>query len=63
MAPDAPMADFVDLYLELVRRGAKPDDPRLAALCELMTDEDLARGKAALGELWLRAELFPARPN
>jgi hypothetical protein len=55
--------DFAGLYLELVRRGGRPNDVRLAALTEAMTAGELERAKAALGELWLRAEPPPARPN
>jgi hypothetical protein len=63
MPSDAPVADFAELYLELVRRRARPDDPRLAALMDGMSPAEVERCKAALGELWLQSEPRPARLN
>ena len=34
-----------------------------AASMDMMSDEELARSKAAIAELWLMAEPPPARPN
>jgi hypothetical protein len=61
--PDVTEIDFVGLYLEIIRRGARPDDPRLAAMLDVMTDEQLEQGRKALGELWLQAEPVPAKAN
>jgi hypothetical protein len=55
--------DLVDLYLELALSGAKADDPRLVALMAAMSPEQLERGKEAIGELLLRHEPLPAKPN
>jgi hypothetical protein len=62
-ASDAPVLDFADLYVALVRSGARGDDGRLVRLADAMTDDELKRAKAGLGEMWLRAEPRPARPN
>jgi hypothetical protein len=59
----APVLDVCDLYLEHVRRGARPDDPRLHMLMHAMSDDECERAKAAIRELWLQAEPRPARPN
>jgi hypothetical protein len=60
--PDATKLDFVGLCIEIVRRGARPDDPRLSAMLRLMTDDERERGRKALGELWL-AQLITGPPN
>ena len=60
---DAPVADCADLYLEIVKRGARPDNSRLRMLMSAMSDEECERAKAAIAELWLTAQPIPARPN
>jgi hypothetical protein len=54
--------DCADLYIALVRRGARPDDVRLAALGNVMTEAELERCRAAISTLWLQAQLS-GRPN
>lgn len=63
-APTLPGAsDFVGLYLEIVRRGAKVDDPRLAAMLDAMSPDELQRARRAIGELWLRSGPITGAPN
>jgi hypothetical protein len=57
------LSDNGELYLEVLRSGARPADLRLALLAAMMTDAERARARAAIGALWLEAEPRPARPN
>lgn len=58
------MADLVAVYLEIaLADGAKADDERLAALRDLMTDEEIERAKEAIGAELLRREPAPPRAN
>ena len=62
-APTLPDAtDFIGLYLEIIRRGAGPDDPRVTAMLSLMSRDELHRGQRAIGELWL-AQPITGPPN
>jgi hypothetical protein len=62
-APTLPEAsDFVGLYLEIVRRGARVADPRLAAMLSVMSRDELRRSQRAIGELWLE-QLITGPPN
>jgi len=56
-------ADIVAVYLEIALNGAKPDDPRLAALMDAMSNEELQRAKERIGLELLRRQLPPARPH
>jgi hypothetical protein len=55
--------DCADLYVAIVTRGARPDDPRLAMLRTVMSGADVERAKATIAELWLGAEPAPQRPH
>ena len=57
------LSDNGELYLEVLRSGARPADLRLKLLAAMMTDDERARAKATIGALWLEAEVRPARPN
>jgi hypothetical protein len=55
--------DLLAAYLEIaLADGARADDPRLALLCDLMSDDEIKRAKEAIGTEWLRRETL-ARPN
>jgi hypothetical protein len=54
----------VAAYLEIaLADGARPDDPRLAVLCDAMTNDQLERAKQAIGAELLRREPVPPRAN
>lgn len=55
--------DIVDVYDRLVIDGAGPDDPHLAALREVMTNDELERAKQAIAWELLRREPTPPRAN
>jgi hypothetical protein len=57
------LSDNGELYLEVLRSGARPADLRLKLLAALMTDDERARCRETIGALWLRSEPMPARPN
>jgi hypothetical protein len=61
-APDVTELDSAGVYVELVRRRVRGDDVRLVALGTVMSDDELARCREAIGALWLMAEPS-GRPN
>lgn len=60
---DADVVTLVELYLRVATSGARPDDPRLAALMNGMTNDELERTKQAIGLELLLRQPIPPRPQ
>jgi hypothetical protein len=54
---------LADLYIRLAFSGAKPDDPRLAVLADVMTNEELGQAKERIGLELLRGQPVPPKAN
>lgn len=58
-----PLPDIVEAYLQIAFNGARPDDPRLAALLDAMSNEEIERAKKEIAAEFLRREPVPPRAN
>jgi hypothetical protein len=54
---------LADLYIRLAINGARPGDPRLAVLADVMSHDELELAKEAIGLEFLRRQPPPARSN
>lgn len=54
---------LADLYIRLAFSGAKPNDPRLAVLADVMSHEELGQAKERIGVELLQRQPVPPKAN